>query len=294
MASIPDILHQAYGGFAEFLEMIKFEHTIFALPFAFVSLIMATNGHLTGHLVFWVLCAMVGARTGAMGFNRVIDAEIDRQNPRTSNRAIPAGRISHRFAVYISVAAFGLLVISAAMLNTACLLASPLAIAVLIGYSYTKRYTSYSHLVLGLAISGAPLGAWLASTGTLSLSAVFLAAAVLWWIAGFDILYSLQDVEFDKRHHLYSIPAVFGIGPALWIARFLHLLCILFLASLTVSLHMGLFYILGLIAVTLLLAYEHRLVSPRDLSHITTAFFTINGLISMMFLAFVAADIWLK
>ena len=274
--------------------MIKFEHTIFALPFAFVSLLMATKGHVTGSLIFWVLCAMIGARTGAMGFNRVIDADIDRANPRTRDRAIPAGRISKRFAFLVSIIAFGLLILSAGMLNTTCLLASPLAIAILVGYSYTKRFTSYSHLVLGLAISGAPLGAWLAATGTLSWSALSLSAAVLCWIAGFDILYSLQDVEFDRKHHLYSIPATFGVTPALWIARFLHFLCFVFLAVIARPLQMGSLYLAGLVIVAGLLFYEHRLVSPRDLSRITTAFFTINGLISMIFLAFVAADILAK
>ena len=294
MASTYEMIRRSFKGFAEFLEMIKFEHTIFALPFAFVSLLMATNGHLTGSLVFWVLCAMIGARTGAMGFNRVIDAEIDRENPRTQNRAIPAGRISKRFAFFASVLAFGLLILSAAMLNTTCLLASPLAIAVLIGYSYTKRFTPYSHLFLGFAISGAPLGAWLAATGTLSWPALLLSAAVLCWIAGFDILYSLQDVDFDKMHHLYSIPATFGIIPSLWIARSLHLLCIVFLAAIAKFLQMGPFYFFGLIVVMVLLFYEHHLVSPKDLSRITTAFFTINGLISMIFFAFVAADFLFK
>ncbi|RTZ91259.1 MAG: 4-hydroxybenzoate octaprenyltransferase [Deltaproteobacteria bacterium] len=282
------------GIVSEFLEMIKFEHTLFALPFAFVSLLLATRGHMTKSLVFWVVSAMVGARTGAMGFNRVIDAEFDRRNPRTANRAIPAGRISKKAATAISIIAFALFVFSAAMLNTACLLASPLAIAILVGYSFTKRYTAYSHLVLGFAISGAPLGAWLAATGTLSLPALYLSLAVLCWIAGFDILYSLQDVDFDRKTGLHSIPAALGIAPALWVSRLLHLLCVLFLASLVRPLHLGIFYLIGTAIVAVLLIYEHTLISPRDLSRINTAFFTINGLISMMFLAFVALDIYLK
>ncbi len=294
MASIPELMGQAGRGISEFLEMIKFEHTIFALPFALVSLLLATHGHLTGHLLFWVVCAMIGARTGAMGFNRVIDAEIDRQNPRTRNRAIPAGRISRSFAVGISIASFGLFVLSAAMLNTACLLASPLAIAILIGYSYTKRYTPYSHLVLGLAIAGAPLGAWLAATGTLSVTALLLSGAVLCWIAGFDILYSLQDIEFDREHRLYSIPAAFGIRPALWTARFLHLLYLLLLALIPKTTPLGTLYLIGLLVIASLLFYEHTLVSPKDLSRITTAFFTINGWISMIFLTFVAMAVWIK
>ncbi len=273
--------------------MIKFEHTIFALPFAFVSLLLATHGRLTGRLIFWVVTAMVGARTGAMGFNRVIDAEIDRQNPRTANRAIPAERISRRSAVLISVTAFALFLLSAAMLNTACLLASPIAIAILIGYSFTKRYTAYSHLVLGLAISGAPLGAWLAATGTLAWPALILSLAVLCWIAGFDILYSLQDVDFDRKAGLHSIPAAIGVTPALWISRFLHLLCLCLFAVLKGVAALGLFYQIGVGIVALLLVYEHSLISPHDLSRINTAFFTINGLISMMFLAFVALDIYL-
>lgn len=273
--------------------MIKFEHTVFALPFALVSLLLATGGHLTKSLVFWVVIAMVGARTGAMGFNRIIDADIDRINPRTKDRAIPAGRISKRAAVLISVIAFALFVFSAAMLNRACLLASPLAIVILVGYSFTKRYTAYSHLVLGLAISGAPLGAWLAATGSLAPPALTLSLAVLCWIAGFDILYSLQDVDFDRKTGLHSIPAAVGVASALWISRLLHLLSVLFLAGTAKLLNAGSFYLIGVTVVAVLLYYEHSLISPRDLSRINTAFFTINGLISMMFLAFVAIDIYL-
>ncbi len=294
MGSITDTAPKTRKALTEFLEMIKFEHTVFALPFALVSLLLATKGHLTWHLVLWVVVAMVGARTGAMGFNRIIDAEFDRRNPRTRNRAIPAGRISRRSALIISLTAFGLFVIAAAMLNTACLLASPFAIIVLIGYSYTKRYTSYSHLVLGFAISGAPLGAWMAATGTVSIPAIILSIAVLCWIAGFDILYSLQDVEFDRKTGLHSIPAAVGIAPALWISRLLHFLSIVFLASLAKLLPTGALYLIGVAAVGGLLVYEHLLIHPNDLSKINTAFFTINGLISMMFLAFVMVDTYLK
>ena len=293
MALTRDGFHRVTRTISEFFEMIKFEHTIFALPFAFVSLLLATRGHLSKSLIFWVVTAMVGARTGAMGFNRIIDAEFDRQNPRTANRAIPAGRISRRFALLISVIAFALFVLSAAMLNRVCLMASPLAILILIGYSYTKRYTPYSHLILGFAISGAPLGAWLAATGTLSWTALILSVAVLCWIAGFDILYSLQDVDFDRQAGLHSIPEAVGIPSALWVSRFLHLLCLLFLAVLTKFTDAGLFYKVGVSIVAILLIYEHTLISPGDLSHINTAFFTMNGLISMIFLAFVAADIYI-
>jgi len=278
--------------FSEFLEMIKFQHTLFALPFAFVSLLLASHGQLTLWLVFWVVMAMVGARTGAMGFNRIIDAVYDRQNPRTQTRAIPSGKISTGFTAVVSLVSFGLLVFSAAMLNKACLIASPFAILLLVGYSYTKRFTSMSHLVLGLAISGAPLGAWLAVTGTISFSAIVLASAVLFWIAGFDILYSLQDVEFDRKTGLHSIPARLGVKPALTIARILHLLTILLLASLSVTCHLGLIYTLGCLIVFVLLAYEHHLVTPNDLSRINTAFFTVNGLISILFLGFVAAEVF--
>ena len=294
MGSTTDTAAGTRKALAEFLEMIKFEHTIFALPFALISLLFATEGRLTWHLILWVIVAMVGARTGAMGFNRIIDAEIDRRNPRTRNRAIPSGRISKRSATIISLVAFGLFVFAAAMLNTACLVASPFAIIILIGYSYTKRYTSYSHLVLGFAISGAPLGAWMAATGTISAAALVLSLAVLCWIAGFDILYSLQDVEFDRKAGLHSIPAAVGIASALWISRFLHLLCIVFLASLAKLLPTGTLYLVGVAVVGGLLVYEHLLIRPNDLSKINTAFFTINGLISIMFLAFVVVDTYLK
>jgi len=276
----------------EFLEMIKFQHTLFALPFTFVSLLLATHGRLTLSLVFWVIMAMVGARTGAMGFNRVIDVAYDKQNPRTKTRAIPSGKISTGFATAVSLVSFALFVFSAAMLNKACLIASPLAILLLVGYSYTKRFTSLSHIILGLAISGAPLGAWLAATGTISYSAITLSAAVLCWIAGFDILYSLQDMEFDRKTGLHSIPARLGVRPALTIARFLHLLTVLFLTSLSFSLHLGMIYTIGCLAVFILLAYEHHLVTPDDLSRINTAFFTVNGLISILFLGFVAVEVF--
>jgi 4-hydroxybenzoate polyprenyltransferase len=277
----------------EFLEMIKFQHTLFALPFAFVSLLLASEGHLSLRIVFWVIIAMIGARTGAMGFNRIIDAVYDRQNPRTKTRAIPAGKISAGFTAVASLLSFALFVFSAAMLNRACLIASPFAILFLVGYSYTKRFTSLSHLILGFVISGAPLGAWLAVTGTISYSALILASAVLFWIAGFDILYSLQDMEFDRKTGLHSIPAILGIKPSLIIVRFLHLLTFLLLISLSFSLHLGTIYIIGCLTVFILLAYEHHLVTPSDLSRVNTAFFTVNGLISILFLGFVAAEVFL-
>lgn len=264
-----------------YLRMIKFSHTVFALPFALTAAFIAAEGFPSRWQTLWIIIAMVSARTAAMGLNRVIDMKIDALNPRTKDRELPMGKIRPSTAIFISVVSFAVLVFSAYMLNPLCLKLSPLAIGVIVLYSYTKRFTWASHLVLGLAISAAPLGAWIAIRGGIVPGAFFPALAVLFWIAGFDILYALQDVEFDKAQRLYSIPVRFGVKGALIISRVFHLIAwdFLFLAGAVFGL--GAFYWAGLIVAAGLLIYEHRLIRPDDLSKLNKAFFNMNGWISI-------------
>jgi len=264
-----------------YLRMIKFSHSIFALPFAFTSALIAAEGIPPPSKVFWITVAMVGARSGAMGFNRVADRRLDALNPRTAQRELPAGRISVRAALLFSALSFAVLVFSAYMLNPLCLLLSPVAIALAVFYSYTKRLTWASHLVLGVAIAAAPLGAWIAVTGGFIPGALLPALAVVFWLAGFDILYALQDREFDKTHGLYSVPARFGIERSLWISRFFHLLSWDFLLLTGFVFGLGFFYGLGLIIAGGLFIYEHALLKPHDLGKLDIAFFNMNGYIGL-------------
>jgi len=275
-----------FEGLSTYLRMIKFSHSIFALPFAFTSALIAAEGFPTLRQAFWITVAMVFARTAAMSLNRVIDKDIDALNPRTKDREIPSGKIRPSTAVAVSVISFFILILSAYMLNPLCLKLSPLAIVVIVVYSYTKRFTWASHLVLGLAISGAPLGAWIAIRGGVVSGAFFVALAVLFWIAGFDILYSLQDVDFDRAHNLHSIAERFGIRGAILISRIFHVGAWDFLLLTGVVFRLGFFYWLGLLIAGGLLIYEHRLVKPDDLSRLDKAFFNMNGWISItVFLA---------
>lgn len=269
-----------------FLEMIKFSHTIFALPFAFTGALLAARGLPTLPQVGWIVCAMVGARTAAMGLNRVIDAEIDARNPRTSGRAIPAGLLG-RGAVLVFIALSVLLMLFAArMLNPLCLYLSPLALAFILLYSYCKRFTALAHVVLGICLSGAPLGAWIAIRGDAGLPAYLLAAAVLFWVAGFDILYALQDLDFDRESGLHSIPAKLGVNGSLLIARAFHVAACAFLAALYFTMHLGTFFLAGLLATCAMLLYEHRLLRGGNLQCLDAAFFNMNGYISVtLFLA---------
>ena len=270
-----------YARVRVFLEMIKFSHTIFALPFAFTGALLAARGLPTFSQSFWIVCAMVGARTAAMGLNRVIDAEIDGRNPRTSGRAIPAGLLG-RGAVLIFVAASVLLLLFAAhMLNPLCLYLSPLALGFILLYSYCKRFTSLAHVVLGVCLSGAPLGAWIAIRGEAGLPAYLLALAVLFWVAGFDILYALQDLDFDRQSGLHSIPSKLGVAGSLWTARLFHLVACGFLVSLFVSMHLGPFFLAGLVATCGMLLYEHLLLRGGNLACLDAAFFNMNGYISV-------------
>jgi 4-hydroxybenzoate polyprenyltransferase len=280
------------------LDMIKFEHSVFALPFALTGALLAfreTGGFTArGWIVLaWVVVAMVGARSAAMAFNRLVDAEIDARNPRTKTRHIPAGLLSKSFGWAFTLVSSAVFLFAAWQLNPLCLRLAPLALGVVFVYSYTKRFTSFAHLVLGFALGIAPAAAWIAVTGSLDPRILWLTAAVTFWTAGFDVIYSCQDYEFDTAAQLFSIPTAFGIERALLIARALHVLMIVSLALLVYQLHLGALAMAGIAAVASLLLYEHGIVKPNDLSRVNAAFFTMNGWVSVLFFVFWAADILL-
>jgi 4-hydroxybenzoate polyprenyltransferase len=273
------------------LEMIKFEHTVFALPFAFMGCFLAAGGFPPLSKLFWIVVAMVGARTGAMCFNRLVDAEIDAKNPRTKERHIPAGKVSKRETMLFVVGSYAVFIFAAKMLNPLCFKLAPWAVLLISFYSFTKRFTWASHIVLGLSLSLAPIGAWIAVRGTLNLPPVLVGLGVAFWVGGFDILYSLQDIDFDKQEGLHSIPSLLGVERALWVARGFHVASVLFFALVAPLMHLGSFYLLGLLVMAGLLFWEHRLVSPNDLSKIDMAFFTVNGYLSVAFFIFTALDL---
>ena len=275
------------------LEMIKWEHSIFALPFALTAVLLAAHGHPAWRALAWILLAMVSARSAAMAFNRWADADLDATNPRTRGRALPAGLLSRAFVLGFTCAAAAIFVLATAELNRLTLFLSPLVLIVLFGYSYMKRLTRWSHLVLGLALGLAPSAAWIAVRGSLDARILVLTAAVTLWVGGFDVLYACQDFDHDRSAGLYSIPQSLGIPAAFWMARAMHLgqLALLVWFGFLFRFHAAGWA--GIAAVALLLAYEHSLVSPRDLRRLNAAFFTMNGVIAMVFLAFVAADVWL-
>lgn len=276
------------------LEMIKWEHSVFALPFALTAAVLAAGGWPRGAQLAWIVVAMVAARSAAMAFNRLADAEIDAANPRTATRALPAGQLSKRFVALFVVAAAAVLILAASQLNRLALYLSPVALAIVLLYSYTKRVTRWSHLVLGFALGLAPAAAWIAIRGTLDPRILVLTAAVTFWVGGFDILYACQDYEFDRRAGLHSVPRFFGIANALWIARGLHLAMLALLVGLALLFHLGGVGAAGIALVAVLLGYEHSLVSARDLSRLNAAFFTMNGVIAVVFFLFVAADVLLR
>ncbi len=266
------------------LEMIKWEHSIFALPFALCGAMLAAGGFPTARQFVWIVVAMVAARSAAMAFNRWADAAIDAANPRTSTRALPAGHLTPAFVATFVVVSSGIFILAASQLNRLALELSPVALAVLLLYSYTKRVTRWSHLVLGFALGIAPSAAWIAVRGSLDPRILLLTAAVTFWVGGFDILYACQDFDFDREAGLHSIPRYVGIRAALWIARIFHL----------VMIGMGKLAACGVAAVTMLLLYEHSLVRADDLSKLNAAFFTMNGVISVLFFVFVAGDLLLR
>jgi len=275
------------------LEMIKWEHSIFALPFALCGAMLAAAGVPGWHQLVWIVVAMISARSAAMAFNRVADAGLDAANPRTQTRALPAGTLSPAFVTTFVVISSAIFIFAAAQLNHLALILSPVALAVLLLYSYAKRVTRWSHLVLGFALGIAPTAAWIAVRGSLDPRILLLTAAVTFWVAGFDVLYACQDYEFDRTTGLHSIPRFFGIRRSLTIARIFHAVMLLLLIAFVLSFGLGKLAMAGVLAVALLLAYEHSLVSPADLSKLNAAFFTMNGVISVVFFLFVAADLLL-
>ena len=272
------------------LEMIKWEHSIFALPFALTGAVLATGGWPRWQTLLLIVICMVSLRTAAMAFNRLVDTEIDRINPRTAMRAIPAGLLTKSFVGAFTILAIAIFVAAAAALNHLTLLLSPIAIVVVLAYSYMKRITRWSHLVLGLALGIAPSAAWIAVRGSLDPRIIVLTSAVLLWVAGFDVLYACQDIEHDCANGLNSVPQAFGLRGAFLLARTMHVLMLGLLVWLVVLFHMGPVAIAGVVAVAVLLGYEHTLVHPDDLSRMDAAFFTLNGVISVVFFCAVAAD----
>jgi len=278
-----------------FLRMIKFSHSVFALPFAFAGAMLASawrheNGGIAGfppaEKLFWITAAMVGARSGAMGLNRIIDRKIDAANPRTAGRELPSGKIGVLDAAAFTSVALLLLIFSAYRLNPLCLKLSPLAILVLVLYSFTKRFTWMAHFVLGIAIAAAPLGAWIAVRGTLDKEILPLSIAVVFWLAGFDVLYALQDLDFDRGYGLHSIPQRFGIKRSLVLSKLFHFITWLLLAATGVIFGLNIIYWIGMIIIAGLLIYEHSLVKAEDLSSLDTAFFNMNGYISIAVFVF--------
>jgi len=276
------------------LEMIKWEHSIFALPFALTAALLAAHGLPAGRIILWILVAMIAARSCAMAFNRWADAELDAANPRTRSRAIPAGLLSRQFVFGFTCITALVFVLAANELNPLTLYLSPVVLVVLLGYSYMKRFTRWSHLGLGLALGLAPSAAWIAVRGALDARILVLSAAVMLWAGGFDVLYACQDFEHDRSAGLHSLPQAVGIPRAFLAARAMHLAVLGLLVWFGMLFRFGVIGWLGIAAVALLLAYEHSLVSPRDLRRLNAAFFTMNGVIATVFLAFVAADLWLR
>jgi 4-hydroxybenzoate polyprenyltransferase len=276
------------------LETIKWEHSIFALPFALTGTVLAANGWPRWSVLLWIVVCMVSARSAAMAFNRLVDARLDAANPRTAARALPAGKLSAGFvAAFVGVSS-GVFVLGAAMLNRLTLELALPTLAVLLAYSYMKRVTRWSHLVLGLALGIAPSAAWIAVRGALDARIAVLSAAVLLWVGGFDVLYACQDFEYDRKVGLNSVPQAFGLDAAFWIARAMHLGMIGLLVWLVRLFALGELAWTGVAVVTALLIYEHSIVSPRDLRRMNAAFFTLNGVISVVFFAFIAADVLLR
>ncbi len=272
------------------LEMIKFEHTIFALPFAFTGALLAADGLPPWRTILWITVAMVGARSAAMGFNRWADRQFDAENPRTKTRALPMKLVTPAQVVVFTVASSAVLMFAAWMLNPLSLYLSPVALAIVFFYSYTKRFTFLSHAFLGLAICLAPIGAWIAVTGKLAAPALVLGAAVLFWLLGFDVLYALQDMDFDRKAGLHSIPERFGVRRSLWIARAAHGVTMAALVWLAALLSLGWWYLGGIGIACCLIVYEHALVKETDLSKLDIAFFNMNGYISVTIFLFTLLD----
>ena len=276
------------------LEMIKWEHSIFALPFALTGAVLAAGGWPRLRVLVLVVISMVAARSAAMAFNRLADAELDATNPRTKMRALPSGLLQKGVVAAFVIATSGMFILCAGMLNRQCMRLSLPALVVLLGYSYAKRVTRWPHIILGLALGIAPAAAWIAVRGSLDARILVLTLAVLLWVAGFDVLYACQDVEHDRAEGLHSVPADFGVQGAFWAARALHLLMLTALVAVQRLFGLGHIAAAGIVVTAALLAYEHSIVSPRDLRRMNAAFFTLNGIVSVLYFGFVAADVLLR
>lgn len=276
------------------LEMIKWEHSIFALPFALTGAVLAAGAWPPMRVLGWIVVCMVAARSAAMAFNRLVDAKIDAANPRTAMRALPAGTLTGGFVVGFVLISSAVFVLGAAMLNRLTLILAPVALIVVLAYSYMKRVTRWSHLVLGLALGIAPSAAWIAVRGSLDARIVVLTFAVLLWVGGFDVLYACQDFEHDRKVGLNSVPQAFGLEGAFWIARAMHLGMLAMLCWLVVLFGLGKVAMLGVAVVAILLLYEHSIISPKDMRRMNAAFFTLNGIISVVFFGFIAADVLMR
>jgi 4-hydroxybenzoate polyprenyltransferase len=283
-----------------YLEMVKVAHTVFALPFALTGMFLAArevgarNALPPVRTVFYIVLAMAGARTAAMGFNRLVDAEIDARNPRTKGRAIPSGKVSRPMARVFILMSVALLALSAAKLNALCLQLTPVLLLLLFSYSYMKRFTWASHLILGACLGAAPLAAWIAVTGAADARVLWICLAVLFWVGGFDVLYALQDIDFDRREGLHSIPRFLGVGPSLWVARSFHLAMAGFLLVGYHVFGLGGWYLAGLALCVAVLGYEHAIVRKDDLSRLNIAFFNLNGVVSIAFCLFTYLDLVLR
>lgn len=284
------MLHKTLHNIRVTLNMIKWEHSFLTLPFGLTGAVIAANGIPPLRTLGWICVAMVAARSAAMAFNRLVDADIDALNPRTSIRALPAGLLTRQFVLWFTVAAAALLIFAARMLNPLAFYLSPLALIVVCAYSYTKRFTRWAHLFLGFAMGIAPAAAWVAVRGTLDVRVLIVTAAVMFWGGGFDILYSCQDYQYDLASGLYSVPRAFGIAGALRLARVFHIIAFAFFAWMLFSFGLGHLAALGVAITGLALLYEHTLVKADDLSKLNAAFFTTNGFISMLILFAITAD----
>ena len=290
MAFVRSIFHNT----GTTLEMIKWEHSVLTMPFGLTGAVLAARGIPNMHTSIWIIVALVAARSAAMAFNRLVDADIDAQNPRTKIRAIPAGKLSKNFVFWFVVVASLVLLFAAWELNPLAFYLSPLALGIVFCYSFTKRFTRWAHVVLGIAMGIAPAAAWIAVRGSFDPQILLLTGAVVFWGAGFDILYSCQDYEFDRGSDVYSVPKAFGIRNALIVARLFHVITVALLIAMVGAFALGKVAMVGVVIVALLLVYEHSLVKHDDLSRVNAAFFTMNGFISMGFLFFIAADFMLS
>jgi 4-hydroxybenzoate polyprenyltransferase len=280
---------------ATFGRMVKFSHSVFALPFALAAAAIAARDRgITAGRVLAIVIAMVGARTAAMGWNRIVDRHIDAKNPRTARRELPAGQVSLGAAIALTLVSVVVFVAAAAWLGPLCLALSPVALVLVLGYSYTKRFTWLCHVVLGIAIAAGPGGAWIAVTGGVAAPALWLMGAVATWIGGFDVLYSLADRDFDAREGLHSIPARFGVAGALAISGALHVLTVVCLVALAPAAGLGLPYLVGVVVVTAILVWEHAILRPSDLSRLDMAFFNLNGYVSVAFFVATLADVLVR